>query len=65
MCFGAYHPGAGRACTVGYQIEPGHSISYRFHDDQVFRENLAAFDLAVRTVIATHRVPEHDADRAE
>jgi hypothetical protein len=65
MCFSAYHPGAGRACTAGYQVEPGLSISYRFYDDQVPQEDLATFDVEVRALVSARRSPEYDLNRAE
>jgi hypothetical protein len=65
MCFGAYNRGAGRACKADYQIESGLSISYRFDDDQVPREDLAGFDLEVRALVAALRARESDLERPE
>ena len=65
FCFGALHRGGGRVCNAGYQIEPGLSVSYRFHDEVVPREKISAFDLEIRALIAARRAPEYDLEAAE
>jgi hypothetical protein len=55
LCYSAYHPGAGRSCRTGYQLEDGLSVSYRFHDDQISRAAIAGFDLEVRAFVLSRR----------
>jgi hypothetical protein len=60
-CDSPYHAGGGRRCQASYQLEDGLSLTYRFYDDVVPRENATVFDLQIRAFIAASRTPEYDA----